>query len=139
MCRNLPANQSPAPTAGENQQPVGNPVAQTPVTPAPAEKQPENKPVADNNRKTGTKPAPAPKTSAPKTSELEAAVRQGNYDAIKRMADGGSAAAAGVMAKKYLHDNNHAAADEYARMAKKGGDPAGDEVINKLKVQGYYQ
>lgn len=137
--RNAPANQSPAPTAGENQQPVGNPVAQTPVTPAPAEKQPENKPVADNNRKTGTKPAPAPKTSAPKTSELEAAVRQGNYDAIKRMADGGSAAAAGVMAKKYLHDNNHAAADEYARMAKKGGDPAGDEVINKLKVQGYYQ
>ncbi len=135
------AYQAPGATAHEDKQPGTNPGPQNPAPAptAPVEKQSDNKPVAENNKQTPDKTAPVKKTQAPKPSELEAAVQKGNYDAIKRMADGGSAAAAGVMAKKYLHDNNHAAADEYARMAKKGGDPAGDEVINKLKVQGYYQ
>lgn len=98
-----------------------------------------SKPVEGTGNKPENKQGAKTKTPAPKSGDLSTAIQKGDYATIKRMADSGSAAAAGVMANKYLKENNHAAADEYARIAKKGGDPAGEEVINILKLQGYYQ
>lgn len=113
---------------------------------------PQTSPQASTDTKQGNKDTKSEEKKKPETGaksksptpqqqggELNAAMQKGDYAAVKRLADGGSAAAAGVMARKYLNDNNYGAADEYAQKAKKGGDPAGEEVIGILVLQGYYQ
>ena len=72
-------------------------------------------------------------------SKLQAAIQKGDYSTVRKLADGGYAAAYLPLAKYYLQTpSTHNLADQYAQKAKRAGIKGAQSIIDDLEALGFY-
>lgn len=97
-------------------------------------------PVSTGTNKTATPDAKPTRTETDvKAANLKTAINQGNYTAVKELADEGYSPAYIPLAKYYLQTpSTHNLADKYAKKAKAAGIKGSQDIIDVLEGMGYY-